>query len=67
MNSIERIIHKTTQVLTRKRTFEANSRQKLIDVIDELIDSNHSGPIRIEMAQGGIRNVVVEDHYTLDN
>jgi hypothetical protein len=55
----------TTRTVTRKRTFEAKTTEDLKHVVDKLCQENHTGPVRIEMSQGGIRTVIAEDHATL--
>lgn len=56
---------KTTRVLLRRRTFEAKGVEELKTLLEKLCSDKHTGPIRIEMAQGGIRTVSVEDQSTL--
>lgn len=56
---------KTTHVMTRQRRFEAVTNANLVSIIEDLISEKHTGPVRIEMAQGGIRCISVEDHVTL--
>lgn len=56
---------KTTRLIVRRRTFEARTVDELKNVLDKLCTDKHTGPIRIEMAQGGIRTVSVEDQSSL--
>ena len=55
----------TTRTITRKRTFEAKTSDDVKHVVDKLCHENHTGPVRIEMSQGGLRAVIAEDHATL--
>lgn len=63
--TVRQLQPKTIHVMTRKRTFEAVSNDDLMNIIDDLMSARHTGPIHIQMSQGGIRTVSVEDHATV--
>jgi len=49
----------------RKRTFEAHSSEEIKAILDALRAEKYTGPVVIDMAQGGVRSMTAEDRAIL--
>ena len=51
--------------LVRKRTFGVRTVEDVRDILGILVKERHTGPVTVNMSQGGIRSVAAEDHASL--
>ena len=58
---------KVTRTVSRKRAYALRTADDVRDLLALLMLEKHTGPVRIEMAQGGIRMVCVEDQAVLQD
>ena len=49
----------------RKRTFEARTMDEVKCILESLHVERYTGPVVIDMAQGGVRNISAEDRSPL--
>lgn len=55
----------TCRFVLRKRTFEVRTADEVKRILDALHAERYTGPVMIDMAQGGVRNVTAEDRAAL--
>jgi len=53
------------RVLVRRRTFAANNSTDVAALIDVLHEERYTGPVTVNMAQGGVRDANAEDKAEL--
>jgi hypothetical protein len=54
-----------TVKVVRQRSFTARDLQDVRAILEQLAKERHTGPVRINMAQGGIRSMDAEDAQAL--
>lgn len=54
-----------SRFVLRKRTFEARTMEDIRKILDALHAEKYTGPVRIEMAQGSVREISAEDRAAL--
>ena len=59
------ILSSKTRVV-RERVFNANSVEDVVHVITEMSAVRHTGPVVINMGQGSVRSIHVEDAALVD-
>ena len=55
----------TARFVLRKRTFEAHTMDEVRQILEALHAEKYSGPVMIEMSQGGVRSMTAEDRASL--
>ena len=55
----------TWRGVVRKRTFEVHSFHDMMAVFQKLADERYTGPVTVDVAQGGIRGICAEDRAQL--
>lgn len=54
-----------SRFVLRKRTFEARTMDEVKTILESLHAEKYTGPVVIDMSQGGVRSMTAEDRAAL--